>query len=260
MVNMIRLQDIIQQFPPKLHDFPRAILREYLQYKILASTFSHPLSQKLCFIGGTALRIWYHSQRFSEDIDFDNWWLTQSDFESITSLIKKDLQQEGYEVEMRSIYKWAFHCTIKIPQILFDNDLASMANEKLVIKIDTTPQWYEYIPDMTILQWFGITSPYRLVPKDILFSMKLRAFFWRIKWRDIFDIVYLLSLWLQPHRWFCDYALGINNPENLKKALIRRIELLDLPNLQKDVQPFLFDSNNRSVTTFPQIIAQSTFY
>jgi len=71
---MISLQDIIQQFPPKLHNFPKAMLREYLQYKILASIFSSPIAQKLCFIWWTALRIGYNSQRFSEDIDFDNRW------------------------------------------------------------------------------------------------------------------------------------------------------------------------------------------
>jgi predicted nucleotidyltransferase component of viral defense system len=70
------------------------MLREYLQYKILATIFSHPLAQKLCFIGGTCLRIGYHSQRFSEDIDFDNRGLTPIEFETLTELVRKELINE----------------------------------------------------------------------------------------------------------------------------------------------------------------------
>jgi len=256
---MINLQDIMQQFPPKLHNFPKAILREYLQYKILASIFSHSLSQKLCFIGWTALRIWYNSQRFSEDIDFDNRWLTTEDFEKITKIIEQDLLLEGYEVEIKHVYKWAFHCSIKIPRILFENNLADMSTEKLVIKIDTTPQWYNYMADTFILQNFGIVSPYKIVPKDILLSMKLSAFFARVKWRDLFDIVYLLSLWIKPNRWFCKHSFGIEDWKSLKIAIKKRILELDLLSLQKDVQPFLFDSNNQSVALFDKIIEQTIF-
>ena len=67
------------------------------------------------------MRIGYNSQRFSEDLDFDNWELTAEEFETLTNVVQKELLQEGYEVEIRHIYKGAFHCVIKIPQILFDN-------------------------------------------------------------------------------------------------------------------------------------------
>jgi predicted nucleotidyltransferase component of viral defense system len=246
-------------YSPKLHLFPKAILREYLQYKILASIFSHPLSQKLCFIWWTALRIGYGAQRFSEDIDFDNRLLTQHEFEEITTLISQNLEAEWYEVEIRHTYKGAFHCAIKIPKLLFDNDLAPMASEKIVIKIDTSAQWYDYTPDMAVLQQFGIISPYRLIPRDILLWMKFSAFFGRIKWRDIFDIVYLLGMNIIPHRWFCKHAFGIDNSHDLKIAIQKRIEELDLDTLQHDVQPFLFDAQDQSVVLFPKIIEQTKF-
>lgn len=256
---MISLQDIIQQFPPKLHNFPKAMLREYLQYKILASIFSSPIAQKLCFIWWTALRIGYNSQRFSEDIDFDNRWLTKEEFKRLTKIIEYDLSLEWYEVEIRHIYKWAFHCSIKIPKILFENNLASMATEKLLIKIDTTPQGYAYRKDTLVLQRFGIVAPYKIVPKDILLSMKFSAFFSRLKWRDMFDIVYLLGMWVKPHRWFCKHAFNIGDAITLKRAIKKRISELNLIALQKDVQPFLFDSNDQSVALFDKIIDQTVF-
>jgi len=56
-----------------------------------------------------------------------------------------------------------------------------MATEKLLIKIDTTPQGYAYRKDTLVLQRFGIVAPYKIVPKDILLSMKFSAFFSRLK-------------------------------------------------------------------------------
>lgn len=256
---MIRLQDIMQLFPPKLHIFPKAILREYLQYKILASIFTNPLSSKLCFIWWTALRIAYDSQRFSEDIDFDNRWLNTQEFEEITHTIKKDLLLEWYEIEIRHIYKWAFHCVIKVPQVLFDNDLANMITEKLVIKIDTTPQWYKYKATMAVLQKFWIISPYRVSSREILLSMKICAFFGRTKGRDLFDIAFLLSMGIKPDLGFLKHTLNINDSKTLKERILSRITELDLVSLQREVQPFLFDSNNKSVEYFAQIIKQTEF-
>lgn len=254
---MLHISDIQQFFPPKVHSFPKAMLREYLQYKMLATIFSHPLSEKLCFIGGTALRIGYNSQRFSEDLDFDNRELTPSEFETLTDMVQKSLINEGYEVEIRHIYKGAFHCVIKVPQLLFDNDLASMATEKLVIKIDTVAQGAEYQPLPTVLQRVGVIASYRLAPKEVLLSMKLSALFTRVKGRDVFDIVFLLSFGTKPDWNVLNHLCQIENAEVLQQKLQSRLSELDFSLLQKDVQPFLFDSNNQSVALFPQIVQQT---
>jgi predicted nucleotidyltransferase component of viral defense system len=256
---MLRLSDIMSQFPPKLHTFPKAILREYLQHKMLASIFAHSAASKLCFIGGTALRIGFDSQRFSEDLDFDNRGLVPAEFEALTEKVRQDLLEEGYEIEIRHIYKGAFHCIIKIPKLLFDNELASMATEKLTIKIDTVAQGIDYAPEMKILQQFGIVAPYRIAPKNVLLSMKFSALFERVKGRDIFDIVYLLSLGATPDWKVCEQLFQVSNAEGLKEKLESRIKELDFSTLQRDVQPFLFNPNDQSVLLFPQIIQQTTF-
>jgi len=69
---MITLAEIKKFYPSDLHKFDRSILREYLQYLILSIIFSHKIGEKLSFLGGTRLRVVNHSQRFSEDIDFDS--------------------------------------------------------------------------------------------------------------------------------------------------------------------------------------------
>lgn len=46
------------------------IIREYLQHLFLSFLYSQRGSEDLYFKGGTALRIIYHSPRFSKDLDF----------------------------------------------------------------------------------------------------------------------------------------------------------------------------------------------
>lgn len=49
---MLRLNEIKLFFPSSLHRFPRFMLREYLQYKILEIVFTGPFANALCFLGG----------------------------------------------------------------------------------------------------------------------------------------------------------------------------------------------------------------
>lgn len=43
-----------------------------MQYKILALIFNSDFATKFAFLGGTCLRIVHQTNRFSEDLDFDN--------------------------------------------------------------------------------------------------------------------------------------------------------------------------------------------
>jgi len=98
---MLNIEDILSFYPTNLRPFKRFILREYLQYKILEILFNSPHATKLCFLGGTCLRIVHNNTRFSEDLDFDNFALSNQDFEAISEHLKKALQLEGYEVEIK---------------------------------------------------------------------------------------------------------------------------------------------------------------
>lgn len=256
---MLALSEIMQYYSPKIQQFPRGILREYLQYLILQTIFSHTYASKLCFIWWTALRIGYDSQRFSEDLDFDNRGLTEQEFESITHEIETMLKLEWYEVEIQHLYKWAFHCHIKLPKLLFDNHLSSMQTEKLTIKIDTVSQGFHYQPQKKFIQKFGIFFPLLIASESVLLSMKLNAFFSRVKGRDLFDILYLLERTKSPHWGILQQSLDIDNVEVLKQRIKIRLSELDLLQLQKDVTPFLFDSHNTSVEFFWELIDNIDF-
>ena len=73
---MLDLQQIKNEYSEPLQGYERAIVREYLQHKILEAIFESTQASKLSFLGGTALRIVHGNSRFSEDIDLDNFGLS----------------------------------------------------------------------------------------------------------------------------------------------------------------------------------------
>ena len=148
---MINIKQIEQYYPENLRGFKRNIMREYLQCKILEIIFNSRPASKLSFLGGTVLRIVHENTRFSEDLDFDNFKLSESDFILLTREIQKGLQMEGYSVEVRNVLKSAFRCYIKLPHVLFDNAMSDLKDEKILIQVDTEPHDFAYTPDKVFL-------------------------------------------------------------------------------------------------------------
>ena len=67
----------------------RAILREFLQVKILNIIYQQKASSLLSFTGGTSLRLLKNLDRFSEDLDFDNLGLEHKNISSIVENVIK---------------------------------------------------------------------------------------------------------------------------------------------------------------------------
>ena len=95
--------------------------------------FNSKIGQSLAFLGGTTLRIVYNNNRFSEDLDFDNFGISEEDFAALSSEVKRGLELQGYEVEIKNVFKGAFRSYIRMPKVLFDNNMASMQEEKILI-------------------------------------------------------------------------------------------------------------------------------
>ena len=78
-------------------DKKRAIIREYLQSKILFELYNKSGSQNLSLIGGTGLRILRGLDRFSEDLDFDNLGLSFKKIKKYLEEIVKSFERENYK-------------------------------------------------------------------------------------------------------------------------------------------------------------------
>lgn len=248
----------IRKYYSNLSGFDKNFLREYLQYKILDIIFKSDISDKLSFLGGTAIKICYGSQRFSEDLDFDNFGLTKTEFTKLSEIIKKELELEGYEVEIKNVFKGAFRCNIRIPKLLKENNLSVMIDEKILIQVDTAPHNFNYPPTNFLLQKFDVFRNIKITPPDILLSMKVAAIFGRkrMKGRDFYDLVYLLPT-TDFNYEYLNFKLGIKNKQELKEKLLFSITDIDLALMVEDVRPFLIklDDENR-VLKFREYIEQ----
>jgi predicted nucleotidyltransferase component of viral defense system len=257
---MLSLKEILPFYPEPLQAFREFVLREYLQHKILQIIFDIPdHAKKLCFLGGTALRIVHGNLRFSEDLDFDNTELTDNDFEVISGIIKTELEREGYEVEIRTVLKGAFHCYIKFPKLLFNEGLSGYQSEKILIQMDTEPQHYDFKPDTYILNKFDVFTEIPVVPLNILLAQKFYAIInrKRSKGRDFFDVVFLLSKGAKPDYNYLDLKLKIKEAKNLKERVLATCGKLDMKAMADDVAPFLFNhADAKKVVMFEQYLKQ----
>lgn len=259
---MLNIEEILKQFPPHLQKFRRGALREYLQYKILESIFRSKYANQLVFLGGTALRIIYNNNRFSEDLDFDNLGINENDFANLGLCIKKDLEQEGYKIEIKNVYKGAYHCYIKIPDILFQNNISPLKEEKILIQVDTVPQNFDYKPEQKILNKFDVFTQINVTPKDLLLSQKFFAAFdrKRPKGRDFYDIVFLLSLGANPNYAYLEKNLNLKTGAELKKYVLEKSQTLNFAQLAQDVSSFLFSAkDSEKILLFREFIETREF-
>ncbi len=255
---MLTLLQIQQQYPENLRPFKRGMLREYLQIKILEIIFASEYAPKLSFLGGTALRIIYGNTRFSEDLDFDNFGLSAGDFDGIAKKVRASLEAEGLKVEVDTIAKGAYRCRVRLPDILFINELSPHQEEKILIQIDTVAHGFEYVPDKKILNKFDVFTQVFVTPLDILLAQKIYAAVnrKRAKGRDFYDIIFLFSL-TKPNEAYLKLKLGVKDTKTLKKKVLDEIKKLNFKDLGEDVKPFLFNANNaRKVELFPEFITQ----
>jgi predicted nucleotidyltransferase component of viral defense system len=258
---MISVNQIEKYYPESMRSFKRNILREYLQYKILEIIFNSRLCAKLSFLGGTALRIVHENTRFSEDLDFDNFKLSESEFVFLTKEIQRGLQRGGFNVEIRNIMKKAFRCYIRLPQVLFDKPMSDLKNEIILIQVDTESHDFVYSPDNLILNKFDVFIQIAVTPPDILLAQKIYALLnrKRAKGRDFYDVVFLLQK-TKPNYDYLQQKIGVADSQVLKDKIISHIRDLNLKELAKDVEPFLFNpSDSKKIILFTDYIKQVEF-
>ena len=256
---MLDFKNIEKYYSDNEKPFKRNILREYLQYKLLEIIFASEYSNKLAFIGGTALRIIYQNRRFSEDLDFDNFGLTDIEFKETAEKVKNGLEAEGFQVEINIAGKESCRCNVRFPNLLFDSGLSKHQNEKILIQIDSLAQGFNYQPERKILNKFDVFTEIFVPSSDLLLSQKINAALTRkrAKGRDFYDIVFLLSF-TKPNYEFLLQKLGIGDAERLRAKLVQISNKLNFTELARDIGPFLFNQgDSKKVELFLDFIKQA---
>lgn len=239
---MLDIKQIQSFYPENLRPYQRNLLREYLQFKILETIYDTRLGQNLIFMGGTAIHLVHGNTRFSEDLDFDNRGLKESDFDSLIATVKMSLARMGYKLDYRNVYRNAFRSYLKFSDILFELKISGHKQEMLNIQIDTEPQKFEYDPDKFIINKFDVFQRISVIPSDILLAQKIYCIFSRPRsmGRDFYDSVFLMGK-TKPNMDYLREKMGIKNSKELKSRLMTKCKDINFAKLAKDIEPFLYD-------------------
>ena len=245
-------------------------LKEVVQEIVLCGLSRGGFFYNAAFYGGTALRIFYGLDRFSEDLDFS---LIKNDPEFDIRYFFNYIENETKSLGLKftvsekekfvdSNIKSAFLKGNTIEHILtfYDNNPdINLINKEEIIKIkfeiDTNPP-----SGATLETKFGLLpSPYvvRIYDLPSLFAGKIHACLcrnWksRVKGRDFYDYIFFLSLGvsvnlsnlksklIQSNYIDENYDLTI---ENLKLLLNDRFSKVDFNQAKEDVIPFIKDKS-----------------
>lgn len=246
-------------------------IKEIMQEIVLCGLSRAGFFKKTAFYGGTALRIFYGLDRFSEDLDFSLMETDDSfDLSKYFPILRKEIASYGLNVEVsekqktkESAIRSAFlKGNTKEHMLLFyasDPVISSVAgDEKIKIKfeVDTNPP----IGATFERKYRLLPSPYEVTLYDMpsLFAGKAHAVIcrsWksRVKGRDLYDYIFYLSRGaalntehlkarlVQSDAWKQEKNFNI---DDAKKLLCSRFDTIDFEQAKDDVRPFIKDTGS----------------
>jgi len=210
--------------------------RDYLQHLILWLLYRR--SQMLIFKGGTALRLVYGGNRYSEDLDFNGLDDT-SELEVLWHEVVEGLEDFGVVAETRNVWNsdvaYSFDVSFQGP--LHDGRDRSKGK----VRVDINQRQEEVATHREL-----VSSPYddvrpfvvTALALDHMLAEKLRALLVRGKPRDLYDIWLLLRQGVELDPALVERKLALYDREWEREALEVAIESLHAE-WERDLRPLL---------------------
>ncbi|MGD2270205.1 MAG: nucleotidyl transferase AbiEii/AbiGii toxin family protein [Desulfobacterales bacterium] len=249
----------------RLDDYIRA-LREIMQEIALLGLWRGKFFEKAAFYGGTALRILYGLDRFSEDLDF-SLLAPRSDFALSNYLmaLQKELEAFGFDVRIeqrnkavKSEVQSAFLKADTLKQLLVIETGEKILREvprgqtlKIKLEVDTDPPpGFE-----THTRYLLLPIPFavRTYVLPDLFAGKMHAVLcrkWktRVKGRDWYDLVWYVANHAELHLAHLEQRMRQSGhwkrknpltPRDFHALLIETIDNMDVEQARREVEPFI---------------------
>ena len=262
------ISNMLERYECHTRDDYNNALREILQDIALLGLWRSKFFEHAAFYGGTALRLLYGSDRFSEDLDFS--LLKTDDTFSLGNYgeaLCREIRSFGFEVDFDdrkkarpSAVESAFLKANTYRQLVligvaeeFLHDLHPAKNLKIRLEVDTDPPGNFETETRYVLR--PVPFPVRTYRLPDLFAGKLHAILcrkWktRVKGRDWYDLVRYVAQHPQVRlahlesrmRQSGDYTGDAElTPEVLQARLRRAVDGLDVEKARREVAPFIKD-------------------
>lgn len=245
-------------------------MKEIMQEIVLCGLSRAGFFDQAAFYGGTALRIFYGLDRFSEDLDFSlETYNPQFDLASYFPVLQKEVNSFGLNVDIQekektkdSNIKSAFlkgntkeHLLLFYPDKKIMGNVAENEVIKIKFEIDINPPAYATFEHKYRL----LPVPYevRMYDESSLFAGKIHAVLcrsWknRIKGRDLYDYIFYLSRGTEVNlkhlreRLIQSEYISTSDDcdlETIKQMLCNRFDQIDYVQAKQDVEPFIRDTS-----------------
>ncbi|MBI4649401.1 MAG: nucleotidyl transferase AbiEii/AbiGii toxin family protein [Bacteroidia bacterium] len=259
---MINIDHILSYYPEVMQKTKKVqIVKEYIQLILLNHLSNSRFVKKICFIGGTSLRLIYGIDRFSEDLDFDDNSISRSEFIDMTDSVVRHLQNCGINVttddKVKDEQLKAYRRNLVFPEFLYKYGLSPFKEAKFLIKIASQNQGVKYVRDVILQNNCGFVFNFPVPPVQVLASMKISALISRKKGRDFYDTMFLLSK-TRPDYEFLNVRNGIDNPAKLKEVLLKIANTTDIIHKSKDFEHLLINKDNsKKILLFADFISKT---
>lgn len=260
------IETLIQKYNPKnLNEYEKA-LKEIIQEIALAGLSRAHFFDQAAFYGGTALRIFFGLQRFSEDLDFTLFRHNPNfKLKPYFSSIQQALESFGFSVEIESVDK--------PPERKIESAFLKTNTKIHLLKIDTAGALAKRLQDNQNLQIKfevdvyppagfekevhyllpPITASVSVLKPSSLFAGKIHAVLFRdwktrVKGRDFYDLLWFLGRKTPLHLPYLEMKMkdggkispeATLTPNQVIQLLEARISRINWAQARTDIEPFL---------------------
>lgn len=249
-------------------------LKEIIQEIVLSGLSRGGFFEEAAFYGGTALRIFYNLDRFSEDLDFAL-TIPNPDFDlsKYFSYVENELKAYGLNLEISTKEKnidsnitsaYVKGNTLEHILKFFPNEESHeydhiLKNIKIKFEVDINPPMGATYEERYKL----LPSPHqiKLYDKESLFAGKIHAILcrnWktRTKGRDLYDYIFFLSsntnvnIELVKNKLICSNYIDSNSEFDiniLKELLTKKFNEIDYNEAKEDIVPFIKDVDSLNI-------------
>ncbi|TDX01115.1 nucleotidyl transferase AbiEii/AbiGii toxin family protein [Dinghuibacter silviterrae] len=258
------IKEWLEDYKPANRDEAEQALREIMQETALAALQRAGFFEKAAFYGGTALRIFYSLERFSEDLDFS---LLRPDpqfsLEKYLDAVRLEFASLGMDVTVRDKQKTAqsniesaflksetLWRQLVLEGVIPQNGLNQVARITVKLEVDVHPPGGFETEEQLLLRPFSCYIKCFTLPD--LFAGKMHALLFRkwknnVKGRDWFDMEWYIRRGVPLHLGHLlqramdsgDWKSDTMTPEQFRALLNDRIDQVNMDRVKADIRRFI---------------------
>lgn len=257
------IKEWIEEYNPKNEEEILSALREIMHEITLAALSRTDFFEKAAFYGGTALRIFYGLDRYSEDLDFsllkpDSNFSIEPYFKDIlvefkslglTVIIKEKKKTKKATIDSAFLKAETIWQEIVLEDIIKETGVRSNKTLKIKIEVDRQPPLNFQTEEKLLLRPFSFYV--KCFTKSSLFAGKMHALLFRkwkdrVKGRDWYDLEWYIKKGIPLN--VSHFLARAKDTKDWQKDNISKEEIIEL--LDKKIESVSFSSIKEDVVRF----------